>query len=324
MARHVFVVSLLLFASPGLAWCQVPPAPAAARGYTTNTFDSKFDPSEVDLANSRTGGYKWYFWQFYGTKVPGSHVLAFNHPGITLSPESGAKRGFTLSTVAPSTGRDKLVGTAFGGGGYFEATLKFDPSALVYDSHYANAYPHGSPTFWSLPAERLMVPDAAHWKGQPAGYEHAMEVDFFEFNCAPQEHCYGGTLHEWYGIWNKTCPRFCQVASRNNKRRVPSNTDFNSFHKYGFLWVPATDTQSGYAEFYFDGQLMGDRVSWTKFRDQSPPTAPKSFSYPFADWNFGVIDEQHLVLMLSTGGDTPTAIKEVNVWQESATSNLHW
>jgi hypothetical protein len=93
-----------------------------------------------------------------------------------------------------------------------------------------------------------------------------------------------------------------------------AGTDFTRLHRFGFLWIPATDTSNGYAQYYFDGKPTSDRITWNKFRGQ--PAPPGSGA-----WTFGVIDRQHLAILLDSGPGQPMTVKSVNVWQASTDGN---
>jgi hypothetical protein len=102
----------------------------------------------------------------------------------------------------------------------------------------------------------------------------------------------------------------------NFQVQTPSTTDFTQYHAFGFLWVPATASAQGYAQYYFDGQATNDKMTWTQYSgtDVPPPgTTP---------WTFGVLDPQHVALVLGTGNAEPMRIQSVNVWQASASNNL--
>jgi len=117
-----------------------------------------------------------------------------------------------------------------------------------------------------------------------------------------------------------TCPKnFCDGGLPFSKAKieVPKGTDFSQYHRYGFLWIPATDATEGRGRFYFDGQPVGVETQWTKFGDQSGE--PKGQS-----WQFGVLDNQHLVLILGTGANQPMTVQSVNVWQSSSDQNLQY
>jgi hypothetical protein len=96
---------------------------------------------------------------------------------------------------------------------------------------------------------------------------------------------------------------------------APQSTDLSQFHKFGLLWVPATDTTQGYLQYYFDGVATGDKITWDKYTDQPPPPGK-------AAWTFGVVDQMHFVLILGTGNGQPMTIRSVDVWQSSPAQNL--
>src|SRR5262249_36182692 len=124
---------------------------------------------------------------------------------------------------------------------------------------------------------------------------------------------FGGAIHDWFGVFSDgynvvTLPHSVVV------RKVPLKTDFTQYHRYGFLWVPATASKNGYAEHYFDDQKIGWAVAWSQYTNQAPPPRPP--------WTFGVIDNNHLVLILGTGIGEPMTVKSVNVWQASDINNM--
>jgi len=295
------------------------PQAAKAAGYTKLTFDGEFIRNTIDLNNSTAPGFDWYLAQFFGQTATASHSVVTNSDGsVTLS---GKDTVISINSAAPRRGAPDWVGTAFGGGGYFEAIVKFDPAKTM-----ANI---GSqwPAFWSMAIEHLDALPGEQWLGQATGYSHFIEPDFFEYDVAnnfvPNQ--YGGAIHDWYGIQKRTCRNkgYCGVTNAsgggssftNFRVRVPSKTDFTKFHSFGFLWVPATSTAMGYARYYFDGIATSDRVTWSKYSDQPPPPG-------LAPWTFGIIDRQHLVIALTTGPNQPLTIKKVIVYQASAAHNL--
>jgi hypothetical protein len=211
-----------------------------------------------------------------------------------------------------------FVGTAFGGGAYIEATFKFDPD----DTERANS--KHWPAFWSLAAEASVKPGGNQWPGQVQGYQHQIEVDFFEYLLLPYggpRNAYASSMHDWYGVYKNTCAPagLCQVGFEFNesKRITPQGTDFTRYHSYGSLWVPATSASQGYIRFFFDGKPIGGVKKWAQYTDQ-PPINPKQ-----APWAFGIIDQQHLVLIMGTGPQEPMTVQSVNVWQASDAQNLH-
>ncbi|MDD5675900.1 MAG: hypothetical protein PHC61_17145, partial [Chitinivibrionales bacterium] len=194
------------------------------------------------------------------------------------------------------------IGTAFGGGGYFEAVIKF------------RCYPEqGGPAFWGMSLEHMANLTAGFWPGQAADFVHYMEVDIFDYHAAADNnnYQYNGILHDVFGsqtggaAHNTTNPLTSTIT-------LPNTNDFSQYHKYGCLWVPATGTTKGYVLYCFDDKATADSVAWTQYTDQTPP--------PVDPWTFGILDQQHLVLAL--GSDfSPMTIQSVNVWQNSDENN---
>jgi hypothetical protein len=310
------VVAILGWGSVSAPAAQAP-AGAASVGYTVNTFSSDFSPTTVDVANSGKPGFSWYPWNLYGRHTNLSAITVNSDNSVTLAGDKTGPNG-ELITATAADNSAKFVGTAFGGGAYIEAELKFSPDDV------ARAGTKGWPSFWSLELENSVLSSGSdpQWPGQPQGYKHAVEVDFFEYLYLPYNvprNIYGAGMHEWYGIQNVTCGRgFCvqHLQKDEPKRQTPGGTDFTQYHRFGFLWVPATENKSGYARFYFDGKAVGPDRSWTKFTDQPPPPTNQT-------WAFGRLDQQHQVLILGTGIDEPMTVRTVNVWQASEQNNVH-
>ncbi len=287
-----------------------PPQAAAVR-YTVRTFLSTFDENQVDIAGTSKSGFKWYPYQFFGsrTKLSG---LSLNPDGsITLLGDTTGPNG-ALATAAPTGTPGGFVGVAFGGGGYFEATFKFDPQDVIKHDF------DGWPSWWSMAIEHMVNLDGRQWPGQQAGYEHFIEADFFEYDAKDyvkdgKLNNFGGALHDWFGLptaqYNDASLPFRLIV-----REVPANTDFTQYHRYGFLWVPATAARDGYAEHYFDGRRVGRRIAWRPYNNQAPPPRPP--------WMFSVIDRNHLVLILGTGVNQPMTVQSVEVWQASGARNM--
>lgn len=288
------------------------PAPAAQAGYNLNSFSSDFTKSSFDVDDSKNRGFSWYFWDLFGYQADPKGVQLNPDGSVTLDGDSSGASGQIVSAVQYRA-TNSFVGTAFGGGAYIEAELKFDPQAV---NKAANK--HFWPAFWGLPMEGNLIAGAAQWKGQPNGYMHAVETDFMEaFPNQPAPNRYGGSMHDWYGIMNETCGHgLCQVGMPYSMgmRVTPIGTDFTQFHRYGFLWIPATAQARGYAKFYFDGEQVGAPQEWDKFQDQAPDPVNKP-------WAFGVLDQQHMFLILGTGKNQPMTVRSVNVWQSSTSEN---
>lgn len=291
------------------------PSYAAAVGYNTKTFSANFTSATVDTADTGKSGFLWYPYTLFGRHANVSAIGLNTDGSVTLAGDTTGPNG-EITSAAPASNSAGFVGTAFGGGAYIEAVFKFNPNDV------AAANSKGWPSFWSLAAEGSVLNNGANqWKGQVKGYEHQIEYDFFEYDYLPYNvprNVYSSAMHDWYGVYNVTCSGLCEQAtvSAQSKHSTPTTTDFTQYHRYGFLWVPATATTEGYTRAYFDGEPIGTQVQWTPFTNQTPTPNGQS-------WAFGVMDQQHLVLILGTGVSEPMTIESVNVWQASAANNLH-
>lgn len=284
------------------------PIPAYLAGYNTNTFTSSFI-NDVDLSKTLNSGFKWYPYNFFGSAPDMSKVTGTSTGGpLILQGDSTGPNG-EIMTCAVKAG--SYVGTAFGGGGYFESTLKFDPTTVTV------GLGNGWPSFWSLSIEKGLAPTGDQWVGQAANYEHYVEPDFFEYirRTSTTQSSYDGTIHDWSGI----SPSFTNVdntAGSASTMPVSNVSLFNNYHKYGFLWIPATASARGAAQWYFDRQPVGPRVTWTQYSAAfAPPVSGQT-------WAYGVLDTQHLSVILGTGPGANLTVLDVNVWQASAVNNL--
>jgi hypothetical protein len=305
---------------PRLAVLSPPPA-AAAAGYADLTFSSSFSDDTVDLGGKYYSGSKWFPMNFFSSKSPTEPISLNSDGSVTLGNDS-AGTAIASAAIAPR-GRG-WTGTAFGGGGYFEASLKFDPARTV---EVCGQKCSGWPAFWSMSLEHAAQLPEDRWHGQIGSYEHYIEPDFFEYDVwsfSPRA-AYGGAIHEWWGVFRSTCPNkaFCGLSNAggdgtkysNFVVRTPADTDFTNYHRFGFLWFPATATTDGYAQYFFDDRPTEDRVTWSRFNDGEPPPGK-------TPWTFGIIDRQHLVLILSSGAKQPMTVSSVRVWQTNASGNL--
>jgi hypothetical protein len=302
-------LSISLVGLPANAADPVPMA-AAMAGYRMETLASDaFSTRNVDTRLSYAPGYQWYYFNFFGTK-PSSSLTTFNGDGslttASATPDPGIN-GYWLASAGVINGAPGYRGTAYGGGAYFEATFEFNSSAVNLSQ--------GWPMWWSMSLEH-MIGKGDQWAGQRPGYEHFVEPDFFEYDMG-QTKSYGGAVHDWYGVYNATCSNYCNYYNPNFARAVPSTTNFNTYHRYGFLWKPATATAKGSLTYYFDGVQTGATYTYTKMNSQAP--VPNGTT----PWTYGVIDGQHLVLFIGTCPPVPMQIKSVQVWQASAAYNLH-
>ncbi len=316
IARHYHLARRFETISLGAKGASCPsapaaPAPAQYAGYCSNTFNaSNFSNANVDVGATNAGGFQWYVWNFFNVpQYPNMISLAGGVLSIQASPASPPGECCVASAV--QIGPSSFRGTAFGGGGYFEATLNFDPTLVdVRD---------GWPSWWTMSLEHLVDMPGQQWAGQPAGYLHFIEPDIFEFfRTAKRPRRFSSSLHEWYGAYQVTCPgsAFCSYSLNNVATAEPVSYTVN--HRYGMLWIPATSRAEGSFTFYLDGVQYGPVTRYSLFvatRDAPPPS-------DLAPWSFGVVDANHLVLILGSGFNAPVNVSSVRVWQSSASGNL--
>lgn len=308
------LIALALSVTASDAWTHgvgnPPPAQAVAAGFLTPTFNSTFAPAKFNSSGSNVSGNEWYLFNFFGT-TPSNSGLVLNGDGsLTIAGLGGI--GGQIATAA-DLGSGNFVGTAFGGGAYFEAVLKFDNTIV----NTAN----GWPAFWSMAIEHLANQSAQQWTGQAAGYSHFIEPDFFEYDLNNGNGIsYGGTIHDWYGIFSVTCNpgggTYCDQAIVPPNRPGIIGMNWNVYHKLGFLWVPATSSTSGSLTWWLDDIQQGSAQTYAQFTTQSPPPGGA------ATWTYGVIDQQHISVMLGTGVNQFLTIQSVRVWQASSAGNL--
>jgi hypothetical protein len=289
------------------------PAPAQQAGYLIRTYGPK--PTLVTSTTTAPNTAGLFAWDFVREATGGS--ASANSDG-SISIVGGGTQGNNSQVASAKSGSaaGSFEGIAFGGGGYFEAVLKFD--GWRGQSANRKSQSGGWPAFWGMAVEHLAITGEDQVPGQAAGFENFIEMDFMEYdleNGQRNDEVYGGTLINWYGLWKKTCPdSYCAIQNSyaSKIRPLTSTVNFSDYHAYGALWVPATDTSDGYIQWYFDGAPNGQRVMWAKLTNLSkmPPS------------RFGIGDLQHLAIMLGTGTQYPMTVSSVSVWQHSSANNL--
>lgn len=282
-------------------------------GYTAQTFGP-------NLAL----GSNWFNWGFYAAGPQPAGATSVNSDGsIAISGIENDNYGATIASAQPeSVG---WSGEAFGGGGYFEATLSFTGQNTFY-------YPNGGPAFWMLDIEHLSQgPYNINWPGAPAGCIDFFEVDNMEFD-ASVANGYQNGIATWYGSSNGSCPNGAtsnpntQIPGVTGGVLVPAGTDLSQPHKYGALWVPATGsgdttTTKGYLKFYFDDVQVGSTFTWNYYDPTMTATYP---AFPPVNGTSAMsgMDYRHMTMILGTGTAQPMTVYDVSVWQQSNANNL--
>lgn len=245
MMRRYLLATTFFASVASLAHAQTCTAPAiaAAAGYTTETFGPN-----VTLGNN------WEAFPYFGNERLLVQAAQNSNGSVTID-DSSNNYGAQLS----STG-------AFGGGGYFQATMSYPPGA-------------SGGTFWANDIQNMLGNNGGNWA----------EVDIAE-NDAITPGSYQIQYHNWYNTNGG------QVYGEPSPATVPAGTDFSQPHTYGMLWVPATATTQGSMKFFFDGSQVGTTITWNQYvPGQSAQQNP-----------FAVLDSRQLSLILGTGGSPTT------------------
>ncbi len=264
----------------------VVPAPAAAVGYNVQTFGSAI-----------TIGGNWQ-------ETSGAIVSQNADGSVTIAGGNNAYNS-ELETAHPGS-NGSFTGEAFGGGGYFQATLSFTGAPSTSG---------GWPAFWSNDIEMQSGNPDTQWQGQPSGYSDWLEPDFMEFLTGSNQ-SYGGAIHNWYGQLSNVQDTVTGNSS-GSPFKLPAGTDVTQPHTYGFLWVPATATTQGYAKWFFDGVQVGRYcLTWYQYN-------PAALSPPVdGSTAYSVMDTRHLYLILGTGPSNPMTVYSASVWQNSSANDI--
>ncbi len=274
------------------AAADLPPGPALAAGYTLRTFGPKFGAM--------------FAWNWFG-ETPDTVVT--NADGTITIFGNGAGANAALASAKSNTGAPLWFnGAAFGGGGYFEAEFRMSP---VSTANLGGKVP----AWWSLDVDHSIENNAlinVQWPGQASNYNHWIEPDFIEYNSSLTNK-YGGAIHDWYGLYSGAGEAHPSFGSP-----FTVSGDMSSFHKYGFLWIPATASTSGTAQFFYDGAQVGTTVTWSLNNDAGlgpPPSGTQIAS---------VLDNRHLMVILgNSGASVQMVVRSVNVWQSTTVNNLY-
>jgi len=275
-------------------------------------FSDEFDSiSTIDINESGEPRFKWFTTPFFiASSKRNSSNISVNNGVLTLTSNDTSVLNTNIATAMPSDNDQGWIGNAFHVGAYFEARISFDSTQIDTSK--------GWPSFWSMGIEHMANKGADLCHGKANGYKHFIEDDFFEYVTASfsRENSYAATMHDWYGIYKKTCPKgFCDINNtpkggsnfKNAFIKTSNDIDWTEFHTIGQLWIPASADHTGYVQNYFDGKLMST-VTWDKADslDTVPPTGNQVFN---------IIDQSNLVLILGTGINQPLKVDWVRVWQ---------
>lgn len=290
MRKTLLATTMLAWAGAAGAQTCVVPGPAVAAGYTQQTFGAPLTVGTVSDPTTSypqfTGGANLVPFDFFGTSWTGIGQAGSNG-SVTLN-GAGEAYGDGLATASVTPTNQTLNGVAFGGGAYFQVTMSGN----------------GPMSFWMNDAETMNTASEGGNDPNPSG----MEVDIAEFDTTA---VYGAALHNWYntgsGYSSSGSDSGPLIGTIN-----PQNANYSQPNNYGFLWVPATATTQGSAEFFFNGQQVGNTITWKQYvPGQSAPDNP-----------FAVMDSLHMIPILGAGGGSTVSFSNLQVWQASDANNI--
>ncbi|EIZ79786.1 hypothetical protein WSK_1611 [Novosphingobium sp. Rr 2-17] len=293
------------------------PAECVASGQRTLTFESDFtnDRAAFDQSMTYKPGFKWYRWNWFGVKPNPALATRKSDGVLSVHEVNGGFRGHVTS-AAHSTNSPGFVGTAFGGGVCVQVVLRFNPD----NSRSEN----GHPSFWSMSMEHLDGSGNDQWPGKEAGFAHFVEWDIFEYFKAKPP-AFLSSWIDWFGkyssgISNKpevgACPRpYCKKAGSFAPHigTPPNDLKWGSWQTLTGIWVPASGARPGHIQTFLNGRAYAEPKTWMA------RGAPRGGGDQLFD--FSRIDEQHQVLVISSG-DTPMEVQSVRVWQKDSSKNL--
>lgn len=306
------LVMLVPAPSPAGAWahgspCTLAPAPAQSAGYCSQTYAASggaaFTASTVDKNATYAHGFQWYPLN-WNTKS-GPAQVTFNGDGSMTQGGGGGTTGFWLLSATKQNSAPYFIGTAYGCGFYYQATVK---SPGLGDTT-------SWPAVWAQSIESFtsQFNGSAHWPGQIANYNHFEEIDLMEEMAGATTF----NLHDWWGV--QSTDQYPPNSETNGLYTPRAGGFFTSSHTWGALWIPATGQAQGSITIYLDGTALRT-VSYDQFvatncqnnSTQCPPATGQS-------WAQGIVDTQHLAIILDGGPNSAMTTYDVQVWQNPAT-----
>lgn len=282
-------------------------------------FDDFTSTATIDMANAQVDGFNWYREQWWGNGT--TNLDNISQSGTVLTLGGGTGRGRLQSAIA-SANPQNYIGNGWGGGAFFEARMKFNPTNTNISGTFG-IYLFSLPHIYDNPA----VGDAK-WPGQAPGYSHFTELDMFELsgfepdNSYNGHHTFQGTVHDWSGTYNGTLWQR-NIYNANSLQDVGAPPDWTAFHTYGVLWVPRTGTTPGFVRWYFDGAPLG-AAYWIGQIDAPPlPGEGTSFTSTTVDQStaglatrtFAILDRHQLAMQLDGNPTLPILIDWIKVWR---------
>jgi len=310
-------ILLMLFAPVGVVLASSAvaqtPVPCLKAGLNQKTFESDFaESSAFDENASFEPGYKWYRWNWFG--IDPDHKLVSRQSDGSISAQGGFQGH--LVSAAKSVSPAGFVGTAFGGGACIEFIVRF--------SNTRGKAGNGHPSLWAMSKEHLDGSGDDQWPGMAPGFSHFAEWDILEYYKVPPPGFLSSWI-DWYGpyikegslrVEGKDCHRpYCKEAGSFAfpSKAIPSNTDWEQWQKIIGVWTPAGDGKQGCIQTFFNNVSLAEPHCWN-----SPDPDGNA---PLGGLNFSIIDQHHMVLVLSSG-DSPISVRSVKVYQKDGKHNL--
>jgi hypothetical protein len=314
-----------------------PPAVAAAQGFNLQTFGA----GGLLLGNTLnpttsfptvTSDTNIYPFTFFGTSWRNIGVTVNSDGSITMD-GTGQAFGNGLSTAIVGSGtrsQTNIQGIAFGGGGYFQCVMSGN----------------GPMSFWANDIENMNGTSQGLLNAVPSW----IETDIAEFDFTNR---FGWAIHNWFlsngptsapgGPTGDVAPNWGgpigtpTINTPNGEPwSPPAGVDFTQPNTYAMLWVPATATEPGFIQIFFNNEQVGNTLFWNQFNPSQafPPVAgnvidtvqnslgPVGQTVPNTAWN--VIDTRHLAFIFGaqTGGGDSVTIHSFDAWQPSNANNI--
>ena len=192
-------------------------------------------------------------------------------PGANVTQNSNG----TMTIYGGGSSYNNQVGTVqdITGGFYAQATLSWTGTAVWSPGV-------GWPSFWATNVYAGI------------GMSNT-EFDFLEAMSGSNSYDFG--LHNWNPDGSDT--------NTGNTTGSPGavSADFSQPHTYGFLSVTATATTQGYAEWFFDGQQIGNTITFGQ------------------TGLYSTLNTEPMKIMVGSGQYNPMTVYDVEVWQYSST-----
>jgi hypothetical protein len=290
-----------------------PPKQAGLAGFKNRVFYDDFDStSTIDMANSQTGNFNWYLsqWFYHGQAALNPADLSVSNSVLTIAANNTTLYSLVSAFDTDPQVPDQFHGNVFGGGGYFEARMKYNPAQGGGVYFFLNSIEQVAD--WAV-WNNTEASGMAHWEGQPAHYGHWIEVDVIE-TLGNANNAYFCRVHDWSGL------KGALTNIMNDNYLIAADlSDPNLFHTYGVLWVPQNGDTPGRLEFYFDN--VKKQVVYYKGPPGSPPLPGQDGSLWTPDQpdkagrTYSIIDQHRLALNLHGTAACPLHVDWVKVWK---------